>query len=330
MGSEDLLLDREGVVAWLAGQGIVPADEPVEVATIASGYSNVMFVLTVGDQKMVLRRPAAVPLPRAGEGMRREFRFLGALEGSLVPHPAPIAFCDDPEVTGAVFYVMGHVDGFMPTDPLPAAFTTIEAHRELAFAVTDAIAALARVNWRAAGIADLGRPEGFHERQVRRWMTQYTSYPEQELPGIERIGDWLDAHIPSAWEPAIMHGDYHTGNLLVVPNRPAHVAAIVDWETATIGDPMLDLAGFLRFWFETRPAEGWPTRDEMIERYVSVTGRAIPDLGYYDVLARFKLAVLMEGIHQRSKVDPNREVATDLHQYSELLVASALEIVVGA
>jgi aminoglycoside phosphotransferase (APT) family kinase protein len=330
MGSEEGLLDRDRVVAWLAGEGIVPPGAPVAVETIASGYSNVMFVLTVGDRRMVVRRPAAVPLPRADEGMRREFRFLGALEGTDVPHPPPIAFCDDPAVTGSVFYVMGHVDGFMPTDPLPEAFTGVEAHRELAFAVTDAIAALACVDWRAAGIADLGRPEGFHERQVRRWMTQYTSYPEQELPGIERIGEWLDGRVPTAWEPGIMHGDYHTGNLLVAPDRPARVAAIVDWETATIGDPMLDLAGFLRFWFETRPAEGWPTRDEMIARYVARTGRDIPDLGYYDVLARFKLAVLMEGIHQRSKIDPNREVATDLHTYSELLVLSALVIVDGA
>ena len=196
MGTEDRLLDRDRVVAWLAGEGIVPPGSSVEVATIASGYSNVMFVLTIGDRRMVLRRPAAVPLPRADEGMRREFRFLGALEGSDVPHPAPIAFCEDADVTGAVFYVMGHVDGFMPTDPLPEAFTSVEAHRELAFAVTDAIAALSCVDWRAAGIADLGRPEGFHERQVRRWMTQYTSYPEQELPGIERIGEWLDAAHP--------------------------------------------------------------------------------------------------------------------------------------
>lgn len=330
MASEDQLLDRDRVVAWLADQGVALDRDALTVEPIASGYSNVMFVLAAGDERLVLRRPAAVPLERADEGMRREYRFLRALEGSDVPHPPPITFCDDPGVTGAVFYVMGHVDGFMPTGPLPDAFGSGPAvNRELAFAVTDALAALARVDWRAAGIADLGRPDGFHERQVSRWMRQYDGYPEQELPAIEHIGEWLAGHIPADWDATIMHGDYHTGNLLVAPDRPARVAAIVDWETATIGDPMLDLAGFLRFWFETRPAEGWPTRDEMIARYVAGTGRDIPDLEYYDVLARFKLAVLMEGIHQRSKVDPNREVATDLHQYSELLVATGLAIVGG-
>jgi aminoglycoside phosphotransferase (APT) family kinase protein len=331
VGSEAELLDRQRVIDWLAGQGVQLVDpEHVDaelmVEPIASGYSNVMFKLTAGDEHLVLRRPAAVPLEGADTGMRREFRFLRALEGTDVPHPEPIAFCDDTTVTGSAFYVMRHVDGFMPVDPLPEAFRGTDAHAELAFAVTDAIAALACVDWRAAGLEDLGRPDGFHERQVRRWLKQYTSYPEQELPDIERIGDWLGAHIPSQWEPAIMHGDYHSGNLLVALDRPARVAAIVDWETATIGDPLLDLAGFLRFWFETRQSDDWPDRDEMIARYIARTARDVPDLTYYDLLARFRLAVLIEGIHQRSKLDPTRDVATDLHQYALVLVASGLEI----
>lgn len=329
MASEDGLIDRAGVASWLEREGFDVTGDGLVVAPIASGYSNVMFKLSIGPDELVLRRPAALPLEGADTGMRREYRFLRALEGSDVPHPEPIAFCDDVEVTGAVFYVMRHVDGFMPTDPLPEAFRDTDAHHELAFAVTDAIAALACVDWREAGIEDLGRPDGFHERQVSRWMKQYTAYPEQELPGIERIGDWLGTHIPSRWDATIMHGDYHTANLLVAPERPARVAAIVDWETATIGDPMLDLAGFLRFWFETRQGDDWPDRDAMIARYVARTGREIPDLTYYDLLARFRLAVLIEGIHQRSKLDPTREIATDLHQYALLLVASALEITSG-
>jgi aminoglycoside phosphotransferase (APT) family kinase protein len=321
VASEDHLLDRDRVREWLDAQEIGRGDLVVE--QIASGYSNVMFKITRGDDVVVLRRPAALPLERAAEGMRREFRFLTALEGTDAPHPEPLAFCEDADVTGDVFYVMRHVEGFMPVDPLPDAFTSADAHRELAFAVTDALAALACVDWEAAGIADLGRPDGFHERQVSRWLKQYRAYPDQELSGLEAVGDWLGAHVPSSFEPTIMHGDYHVGNLLVAPDRPARVAAIVDWETATIGDPLLDLAGFLRFWFEMRPADAWPTRQEMIERYVARTGRAIPDLTYYDLLSRFRLAVLIEGVYQRSKLDPNREVAADLHTYAELLVLSS-------
>jgi aminoglycoside phosphotransferase (APT) family kinase protein len=285
-----------------------------------------MFAISRGETRAVLRRPSGVPLEGAAEGMAREYRILSALEGTPVPHAAPIAFCDDPEVLGSVFYLMAYVPGFIPSAELPREFASNDARHALGIAVVDALAALHSVDWRER-LAGFGRPDGFHERQRGRWLRQYEGYAAQELTGIEEVGDWLAQRAPTDWSPAIMHGDYHAANLLIAPEPPPRVAAICDWETATIGDPLLDLAGFLRIWFEINGDAGWPTRDELIARYAARTGRAIPDLSYYDVLARFRLAVTVEGIYQRSKSDPTRPLALDLHGYGLYLVESARAVI---
>jgi aminoglycoside phosphotransferase (APT) family kinase protein len=300
------------------------------VGCLASGKSNEMFVVTRGAARVVIRRPAALALDGADAGMRREFRVLQALDGTAVPHARPIALCDDPHVLGTVFYAMEHVDGFLPTEPIPEELADAAGRREIALAVVDALADLHSVDWRAAGLDDFGRPDGFHERQRDRWLRQYRDYAAQELDGIEAIGDWLTAHIPAEWSPTIMHGDYHMANLLMTRARPTRVAAICDWETTTIGDPLLDLAGFLRIWFEAHAEGPWPDRATMIARYAERAGRATPDLTYYTVLAGFRLAITIEGIYQRSKADPTRPLATDLHTYAGWLVVQAQAATAGS
>jgi len=314
------LLDLERLGAWLDSVGLAPG-RPISTRRLTTGRSNEMFELERGDHHVMLRRPSGVALARADEGMRRECTVLRALDVTPVPHPRVIAMCDDPSVLGCVFYVMAWVEGFMPVGPLPPAFDGAEARRELAFAVIDALGELARVDWRAVGLADFGRPDDFHERQATRWLGQYQRYPRHELPGLDAIAAWLAAHRPLDWAPGIMHGDYHVANVLVAPDRPARVAAICDWELATIGDPLLDLAGFLRMWLDSHlPGDGWPTRAELVERYSQVTGSAVPDLTYHEVLARFRLAVSLEGIYQRSIDDPTRAVADDMHGLAARLV----------
>ncbi len=310
-------------------QRIAPG-EPVESRKMGSGWSNEMFRIRRGEEQLVLRRPAGQPLDGADRGMTREYRVLKALDGTEVPHPRALAICTDPEVLGCTFYLMEWVDGFTPTEPLPPRFREQEARRELAFAIVDALAELSRVDWRARGLEGFGRPSDFHERQVRRWIGQYRRYRRQELPGLEAAAEWISDRIPSRWAPAIMHGDYHMANLVVGPDLPARVAAICDWETATIGDPLLDLAGFLRFWLEVHSeSDGWPGRDELIGRYATRAGREVSDLDYYSLLAQFRLAVTVEGIYQRSLDDPTRPVATDMHNYALMLadnMAKALAV----
>jgi aminoglycoside phosphotransferase (APT) family kinase protein len=317
------LIDHDRLVAWLDEQGLEPG-APLVTEQISGGASNVMFRLERGGSRWVLRRPARVAMERADQGMRREFRLLGAFEGTPVPHPAPVALCDDHAVLGCTFYLMGLVDGINPL-PVPPWLD------ELTFALTDALARMHEVDPVAAGIADLGRPEGFHERQVSRWTRQLESYEGRELPGLDRVTAWLDANQPGAFVPTIMHGDYHMMNVMIAPDAPARVVAIVDWETATIGDPLLDLAGFYEIWtLSTGDGDGWPTSEEIAARYAQARGIAdLGDLTYYAVLYNFRLAVLLEGIYQRSIQDPTRPDAVGVGDRVLFNVGRAVELVDG-
>jgi len=322
------LLDLDRLGRWLDEQGLAPG-EPVRAELLTGGASNLMFRVQRGEHRWVLRRPAVVAVERADEGMRREHRILTALEGTDVPHPAPIALCDDLDVLGCVFYLMALVEGVNPL-PLPPGLDDSPGRAAVTFALTDALACLHEVDFRAVGLADLGRPEGFHERQVSRWSRQLASYEGRELAGINRVMDWLDRNKPEIFEPTIMHGDFHMLNVLVGSDAPARVTAIVDWETATIGDPLLDLAGFTEIWILST-GEGWPTREQIIERYAATRGIAeIGDLTYYEVLYNFRLAVLLEGIYQRSLRDPNRPDQDLVGERVLFNVSRAIELIEDA
>lgn len=338
------LLDIAKLEAWLVRNDLLVADSSGKTAgglsaeTLTGGRSNVMFTIRVGadadadsgsiSQNWVLRRPATVAIERANDGMRREFTILSALDSTPVPHPHTVAICEDLDVLGCVFYLMQKVDGLAPAGQLPETFTSRPGHRqELTAALLDALAALHNVDWRQIGLADFGRPDGFHERQVSRWSKQLASYQGRDIPELTAAGDWLQQNIPQRWTPAVMHGDYHMFNVLIEPDPPARVAAIVDWETATIGDPWLDFVGFCEAWQSMRTggdggggAAGWPSYGEMLEYYTSQRQLGQPSSGqssssqppstqeqqYYGVLYNFRMAVLLEGIYQRSLHDPNR------------------------
>jgi aminoglycoside phosphotransferase (APT) family kinase protein len=322
------LLDPVALTSWLDAQGLEVGEE-LEVEPLGGGTSNAMFLVRRGQARWVLRRPAGVAVARADEGMRREFRLLTALEGTDVPHPSPVALCDDHAVLGCTFFLMAQVDGVNAL-PLPPGLDDDAGYAEVAFAMVDALARLHEVDWRSAGLADLGRPEGFHERQVTRWSQQLRSYEGRELPGIDRVMAWLDANRPTSFDPTIMHADYHMLNVLIAPDRPGRVVAILDWETSTIGDPLLDLAGFCEVWCGSDLARP-PARSELVDRYVALRGlTSVPDLRYYETLYNFRLAVLLEGIYQRSLLDetrPNQDVVGDRALFN---VARALELVDGA
>jgi aminoglycoside phosphotransferase (APT) family kinase protein len=304
-GDLEGLVDVERLRAWLDAEGVEPGAD-LAARRISGGMSNESIGVVRNGRRFVLRRPAKIALERADRGMEREFRVLSALDGTDVPHPPPVALCTDRAVIGSAFYLMGHVDGFSSLQPMPARFARdAELRRDVVLATADALGRLARVDWRARGLADFGRPEGFHERQVGRWLSQLDSYRTREIPSIRDVGAWLSEHRPADWTPGIMHGDYHAANVLVAPEPPARVAAILDWENCTIGDPLLDLAGFLHM---SRTSERGASADRgaLIDRWQRSSGRRAPDLRYYTALYTFKLAVMLEGVYQRSLADPTR------------------------
>jgi aminoglycoside phosphotransferase (APT) family kinase protein len=321
--SELVDVDRLGV--WLDGRGL-EVGLPLLVEPLTSGRSNAMFTIHRGSSRWVLRRPALVAIERADEGMRREFRILDALKGSRVPHPATVALCEDHEVLGCTFFLMEQVDGITPSTPLPEAFG-VDDQPSVAFAMVDALAALHDFDWKDSSLADFGKPDGFHERQVARWTSQLASYEGRDLPGLDQVTAFLAANCPTSFEPSLMHGDFHMFNALIDDHPPGRVVAILDWETATIGDPLLDLIGFCEIWGKATSGAGWPRRDSLIARYRERRDIELPeDLSYYEVLYNFRMAVLLEGIYQRSLHDPTRPDLVDVGTGAMSFLGRALEV----
>jgi aminoglycoside phosphotransferase (APT) family kinase protein len=254
----------------------------------------------------------------------REWRITEALEGTDVPHTPAIAACSDQSVLGRAFYLMGFVDGWSPMGLAtgadghkhwPEPFDTdLDARKGLAYQLVEGIALLGNVDWRAKGLHDLGRPDGFHERQVDRWTAFLERIKGRELPGFDEAAAWLRAHKPFDYVPGLMHGDYQFANVMYEHGAPARLAAIVDWEMGTVGDPKLDLGWVVQSW-PTDPMSdaakgsgyvdmyGMPTRDEVLEHYAKVSGRQVDDIDYYVILAKWKLAVVLEQGFQRAGDD---------------------------
>jgi aminoglycoside phosphotransferase (APT) family kinase protein len=293
-------------------EGLPGAGETPEVEFISGGASNEIFSLRRGGRVMALRRPPKnIPKGR-NQTMMREVRVLSALSKSDVPHPRVLGACNDPAVLdGACFYVMDYVDGWSPMsmgEHWPVPFDEdLGARRGLAFELVDGIAKLANVDWRAAGLEGFGKPDNFLERQVDRWLAHLESFSFREIPGLEEAAAWLRDRTPPRYETGIIHGDYQFANVMFREGAPAELAAIVDWEMSTIGDPLLDLAWVLMTWpdpAETRVGQyvdytGMPSRDELMGAYARTTGRDLSAIEYYIVLARFKMAVVLEGGYAR-------------------------------
>lgn len=309
--NDDVTLDLDALGAWL-GETLGDPAVPLTAARLgtATGIGNALFELRRGDATWVLRRPPAVLNDESASNMTREYRILAALEGTPVPHPTVRALCEDTSVIGSPFLVMDKVDGFTPGHELPRVFEAPEHRRALAHAYVDALVELAAVDWRARGLKGLGRPEGFLERQVSRWLAQLGRYQTRDLPELSFVTDWLERNRPAGSAPAIMHGDYSPFNVMVAPAPPARLAAVIDWDTGTIGDPLLDIGHLLARWGE--PGEepvigeqaggshGYPTRTELARRYADRSGRDLSALPYYECLALFKLAVILEGNYARA------------------------------
>lgn len=328
---------------WMDGQGLGASGAPLDhVTPIGGGTQNLLLRFERAGRDYILRRPPHHLRSNSNETMRREARVLAALAGSNVPHPRLIAACGDERVIGAAFYLMEPVDGFNAAVALPvlhAASPTMR-HR-MGLAMAEGIATLANVDYRACGLEGFGKPEGFLERQVPRWREQFASYAQFEgwtgadlISGFDEVARWLEAHIPGGCAPGILHGDYHIGNVMF-RHDSGELAAIVDWELATIGDPLLDLGWMIATWpegdtpgpadVEVTPWFGFPSADEIIAHYAARSSRDCSAIDWYVVLACYKLGIILEGTHARACAGKAlRETGDTLHAQAIALQERAL------
>jgi aminoglycoside phosphotransferase (APT) family kinase protein len=308
MADSGELVDVDALQRWLTEH--VKGDPPLTMERLgeATGVANALFDVVWGDRHLVLRRgPAAKVTASAGDTMR-ERRLLAALADTDVRHPRLVAACEDPSVIGAPFILMERIDGFTPIEPLPAPFDhDPSARRGLGTEMVDALAELGLVDWRAVGLVGFGKPDGFLARQVDRWLWQFDSYRTREIPELDTVTEWLREHLPDPGPIGIMHGDYSMFNVMFSHRASAHLAAILDWDTATIGEPLMDLGLLLARWdeegeqptmlgsYDVANRWGLPSRAELAARYAERTAFDLTHIRYYEVLSLFKLGVIMEG-----------------------------------
>jgi aminoglycoside phosphotransferase (APT) family kinase protein len=298
-------LDLEQFAAWFGRACPGEVDGRLQGKLIAGGRSNLTYEISDGSKSWVVRRPPLGHVLATAHDMEREYRVITALRDTGVPVPLTYALCNDPAVIGAPFYVMSKVDGipYRTADQL-AALGPARA-RAIAEHMIGTLARLHSVNPAEVGLADFGRPEGFLARQVRRWKKQLDASRSRPLAGIDELYAQLAADPPDGSPPAIVHGDYRLDNVLV--DSGDKVAAVVDWEMATLGDPLTDVGLLVVYQRMDRLAEGpmasdapgYPSVPEVLRLYAADSGRDLSDLGFYIALASFKAAVILEGIHFR-------------------------------
>jgi aminoglycoside phosphotransferase (APT) family kinase protein len=297
-------LDEHGL-----GEGEIEVAQP-----IGEGHSNVTYLIERSGAEMVLRRPPRPPLPPSAHDVLREARLLRALADTPARVPEVLAVCEDEQTIGCPFYVMELIEGEVIVSSVPPALDSPAQRRAIGEELIEALAEIHAVDWQAAGLEGFGKPTGYLERQVRRFGGLWEINKTREIPAVERVGAWLSERLPESGAATIVHGDYRLGNTIFAAAPPAKLEAVLDWEMATIGDPLADLGYLCMMWTEggdpkggmreylggvTRQ-EGFPTRGELIELYERRTGRSMEDLRWYTTLALWKSVVFMEGNYKRA------------------------------
>ena len=304
-------INYENVSRFFA-ENVPGGDVPLAFHFISGGRSNLTYLAEGGGQKWVLRRPPLGHVLPTAHDMAREFKVLAGVTKAGYPAPTPIALCEDTAVNEYPFYVMDYREGVIIVDHLPDGYATRpEDRRAMSIAMVDTMAKLHAIDYNAVGLGDFGRPEGYLERQVRRWSEQWKRSETRPIPEIDEVIGRLNNAIPPHSDSTIVHGDYRLGNMMLAFDDPGRVTAVLDWEMSTLGDPLTDLGYTLQYWTEAddppetssgspvTQLEGFLTRDEIIKEYAARSGRSVEHVDFYVVLALYKLAVIVEGIWAR-------------------------------
>jgi len=311
----DRLVDEGALRAYLE-EHLGPV-ERFHVERHAEGHSNETLFVTHGDRELVLRRPPAGETAETAHDVLREYTVVDALQDTAVPVPPTVLACEDDSVVGSDFYVMDRLDGVVLREAEPERFADPDARRALSEDLVDTLAAIHATEPADVGLSEFGHPEGFTERQVRRWSEQFTwafetTADEREVPAVYEVMEWLTDNAPEQHPHTLVHGDYKLDNVMYAPDRP-ELVGVFDWEMATLGDPLADLGWLLSYWRDAgdpEPAaprfarrfterEGYPDRERLVARWESATDIEARDLRFYRVLAVYKLAALGEMFFKR-------------------------------
>jgi aminoglycoside phosphotransferase (APT) family kinase protein len=312
-------IDAAALAAWLKGR-LLGIEGPVTVEQFPGGHSNLTYLLCFGDSELVLRRPPFGSQVKTAHDMGREYRVLSRLHAVYPTAPRALLHCDDPSVIGAPFYLMERVRGVILRHPQAPAGIDLppERMRAISEAAVDGLVDLHAVDWRAAGLEDLGHPEGYVARQVEGWSGRWRKSRTDDVPDLDRAAAWLAANLPNnsgaALIHTLLHNDYKYDNLVLHGQSLDRIVAVLDWEMATIGDPLMDLGTSLGYWMdpddapELRLLPGGPTRlpgnlsrGEVVERYARRSGRDVSGILFYYVYGLFKIAVIAQQIYFRYK-----------------------------
>ena len=335
------LVDEAALALYLNEQ--LPGEGDVAVERHQAGHSNETFFVARGGREWVLRRPPRGAFLPSAHDVGREYRVLSALGETPVRSPRTILMCEDESVIGVPFYLMERIRGVVIRSELPELFT--EQHRaSLGDELVDALVELHSVDPASCGLDTFGKPTGYLERQLRRWTGQLelTLPHTRPLPDLERIGEWLRAELPETAQTTPVHGDYKLDNVMFAERTPPSLVAILDWEMSTLGDPLADVGWMISFWREpsdqaddlfgetSRVTEmpGFKSRRDLVDRYAHATGRDLGGLAWYQVLAVWKLAILLEGSYARHLAGMTDDpFFGQLEQGVPALAARALEII---
>jgi aminoglycoside phosphotransferase (APT) family kinase protein len=287
-------------------------DGEMQVEQFPGGHSNLTYLLRFGDQEMVLRRPPFGPVPPRAHDMARESRVLSAVHPHFPLAPKPYLLCEDTSVIGSVFYVMERRRGITirTVEPPPIA-GDVELRRRISGSVIDTLADLHAIDVQAHGLDSLGKPAGFVARQIRGWTERWHGSKTSDVPQMEALASWLDAHTPGDVERAsLVHGDYKLDNVMLDAAQPERMVGVFDWEMSAVGDPLVDVGILLAYWVHVASVndptlgtvttnEGWYGRQEILSRYAARSGRDLSSIAVYEVFAVFKLAVVIQQIYAR-------------------------------
>jgi len=287
----------------------------LQVRQFPTGASNLTYLIQIGDWEGVLRRPPFGPVPPKAHDMARESGLLGKIHPVFPLAPQPYIFCNDLTILGVPFYVMERRKGVVINDKFPSAVApTRELCRQLSLALVDTLVQIHAIDWRNAGLTEFGYPEGFLGRQVKGWVERYFRAKTEEIPEVEPLTRWLIEHVPPSPAPTLIHNDFKLNNMLLNTHDLTKTMAVLDWEMATIGDPLFDLAVSLGYWVHSDDPEelrtvlptvtilpGFISREEFMELYAQKSGRDLSSMHFHMVFAYFKLAVIVQQIYIRWK-----------------------------